>query len=213
MFASALGVSLTNAPERLRFTYSVESMEKGRTDAVDLTAVQRSSTIALQMHDQEIDVPVDPDAPNIFRLISDFYKIFDVREHGNDLIGFVAKDHHGSLNCRYDVFLVCPDAADEALHVQQLSFQVKYSVHAANGGVEKGEETVVVEAEAYWAPFNYVGPLHLHPTHRSLLAAEIVFLDRLADRGVNGLMHYEVYHDEVGRCSKFEIDGDEGKKR
>ena len=116
MFASALGVSLTNAPERLRFTYSVEFKEKGRTDAVDLTVAQRFHAGSSQMHGQEIDVPVDAGAPNAFRLVADFYKIFDVREHGNDLIGFVAKDHHGSPKCRYNAFLVCPDAAtNEAL--------------------------------------------------------------------------------------------------
>jgi hypothetical protein len=53
-------------------------------------------------------------------------------------------------------------------------------------------------------------PIIFTPTHRSLLAAEMVFLDRLADKGVNGLVRYELHHDEVGRCSEFELAEGEG---
>lgn len=205
LFASALGVTLANSHERLRFTYSVEFKEKGRTDAVDLTVAQRFFAGSMQLHGQEIDVPVDSGALNGLQLVADFYKIFDVREHGNNLIGFVATDHCGSQKCRYDAYLACAEPADKALQVQRLSFHVKYFLHSATGGIQAGEETVTVDAEAYWTQFNGVGPLRLHPTHRALLVAEMKFLDRLADRGLTNLVRYEVFHEEVGRCSEFEI--------
>src|ERR1044071_385294 len=205
MFASALGVTLPNPPESLRFTYSVEFREKGRAHEVDLTAAQRFSGGSVQLHGQEIDVPVDAGTPNTLRLVGDFYKIFDVREHGNNMIQFRAADPHGSPKCRYGVFLACSEPADETLQVQRLSFQIKYVVRSASGELQTREETVVVDAEAYWAPFNGVGPLHQCPTHRALLIAEMDILDRLTDRGVTSLVRYEVFHDEVGLCSEFAI--------
>lgn len=204
VLASAMDVTLSSLPERFRFTYSVEFKEQGRTDALDLTIAKRFSPGSLQLHDQDIDVSAGGGTPSALQLVTDFYKVFDVREHGNDLIYFVVTDGHGSPKCRYEAFLACPEPADEALEVQRLTYKVKYSVRAATGEIQAGEETVIVDAEAYWTRFNGVGPLRLCPTHRSLLVAEMEFLDRLADRGLTDLVRYEVFNDEVGRCSEFE---------
>jgi hypothetical protein len=203
VLASAMGVTLSCAPQRIRFTYSVECKEKGRTDPLDLTVAKRFSGGSLQLHEQEIDIPVDGGMPSGLQLVAGFYKIFDVREHGNNLISFGMTNGHGSQQCRYEVFLACAEPADEKLEVHRITYHVKFSMRVATGEIEAREETVVVDAEAYWTRFNGVGPLRLHPTYRSLLVAEMEFLDRLATRGLNDLVRYEVFNDEVGRCSEF----------
>jgi hypothetical protein len=141
----------------------------------------------MQLHEQEIDIPVGAGMPSGLQLVTDFYKVFDVREHGNDLICFAATDGHGSQKCGHDVFLACAEPADEELEVHRITYHVKFSMRVATGEIEASEETVVVDAEAYWTRFNGVGPLRLHPTYRSLLVAEMEFLDRLAARGLNDL--------------------------
>ena len=204
VLASAIGVTLSNAPDRVRFTYSVEVKERGRTDATDLTSAQRHESGSLQLHEQEIDVAAGPGAPNVMGMVAAFFSIFDVREHGNHLIEFRARRPNGSQVCRYRAFLACAEPADHTLEKRPLTFQVRYSVHARDGRTVAGEDTVVTEAETYWTQFNGIGPLHLHPTYRSLLVAEMEFLNRLIDRGIDGSLRYEVLNAEVGRCSEFE---------
>jgi len=102
--------------------------------------------------------------------------------------------------------VIAPRLCGDELQVQPQSFVVRYTTHSRDSEIQHQEETITVEAETYWKQYNGVGPLHLHPTYRSLLLAEMEFLDRLSVRGLGGLYRYEVFHDEMGRCSEFVVD-------
>lgn len=206
ILASAIGVTLDDSSDRVRFTYSVEMKERGRTDPVDLMTPMRYERGALQLHQQEIDITSEPSSWDVISLVASFYKVLDVREHGNHLIQFDIDGTSLSARCRYRVLLPCAEPGDDDLQVQPYSFQVRYSTRSPDGKIQCQEETITVEAETYWKQYNGVGPLHLHPTYRSLLLAEMEFLERLSARGLGGLSRYEVSHNEMGRCSEFVVD-------
>jgi len=206
ILASAIGVTLDESADRVRFTYSVEMKERGRNDPVDLMTPTRYERGSMQLHQQEIDIPSDPSSLDVLSLVASFYKAFDVREHGNHLIQFAADGINLSARCRYRVYLPCAEPGDDDLQVQPHSFQFRYTMRSSDGETQRQEETITVEAETYWKQYNGVGPLHLHPTCRSLLLAEMEFLERLSVRGLGGLSRYEVFHDEMCRCSEFVVD-------
>lgn len=204
ILASAIGVTLDDSSNRVRFTYSVELKECGRNEPVDLMTPKRYECGSMQRQ-QEIDIPSDPSSRDFLSLVASFYKAFDVREHGNNLIQFDVNENRLSARCHYRVFLPCAEPGDDDLQVQPHSFKVRYFTRSPEGEIQHKEETIAVEAETYWKQYNGVGPLHFHPTYRSLLLAEMEFLERLSSQGIVELFRYEVFHDEIGRCSEFVV--------
>jgi hypothetical protein len=203
--ASAIGVTVPGTPDRIRFIYSVEKKELGRTSGTDLTSPKRYGGESMGgVHEQEIDVAVEPSKATALDAVAAFYRIFDIREHGNHLIEFQAQGPTGSPVCRYEAHLVCGEPSDDRLEMNSLTFHFKYSFRAIDGGTALAEEIAINDAETYWSQFNDVGSLHLCPTYRSLMVAEMAFLTRLLDRGIS-LIRYEVFNEEVGRCSELTV--------
>jgi hypothetical protein len=206
LLASAIGVTLPSAGPMARFTYSVECKERGRTDAVNLTLAERFSGGSVQLHDQQIDVPTDNNRQSILRAIYDFYTVFDVREHGNHMISFDASSPIDSWICKYRAYLPCGEPADEKMEAHSLLFELAYALHHSDGQITRATEEVEIKGDTYLAQYNGVGPLHLHVTYRSLLIAEMEFIERLIDRGMDGALSYETRSRETGyRCSEFRV--------
>jgi hypothetical protein len=204
--ASAIGVTLPNAGPMARFTYSVEFKERGRTDAINLTHPQRFSGGSMGLHDQQIDVPTDNNRQSILRAIYEFYTLFDVREHGNHLFSFEASSPINSWRCKYRAYLPCAEPADEKIEAHSLLFEFEYVFRDSNGQLSKAVEGVEINGDTYLAQYNGVGPLHLHVTYRSLLVAEIEFIRRLIDRGIDEPVSYETRSRETDcRCSEFRV--------
>jgi hypothetical protein len=204
LLASAVGVTLPNSGDMARFSYSVESKEKGRTNAPNLTNPTRFSGGSMGLHEQHIHVPADTDQPSMLRAVRAFYSVFDVREHGNHLIGFEACDAVRLWKCTYRAYLPCGEPADGKIDTHSLLFEFEYSFRDSKGCVSIDTEQVEMDGDTYLAQFNGVGPLHLHATYRSLLLAEMEFIQRLIGKGINGLISYEARNRETGyRCSEF----------
>jgi hypothetical protein len=158
------------------------------------------------MHEKHIDVPAGGDS-HMLHALRDFYSVFDVREHGNHLTAFEMHDPVHSLSCTYRAFLPCAEPADAKIQVQTITFEFEYAFRGRDGGELKGTEHVEVDGHTYMAQYNFVGPLHLHVTYRSLLIAEMSFIQRLIDRGIAALISYETKSRETGfRCSEFQND-------
>jgi hypothetical protein len=204
LLSSAVGVTLPNSGDMIRFTYSVEVKEVGRTDATNLTNPTRyGGGSSMQMHEKHIDVPADSN-PLMLRAIRDFYTVFDVREHGNHLFSFEARDPAGVWGCTYRAYLPCAEPADDKIDPGKVMFEFDYAFRDRHGRVSKDTERIELDGDTYRAQYNGVGPLHLHVTYRSLLLAEMTFVQRLIDRGVDALISYDVKSRETRfRCSEF----------
>jgi len=204
LLSSAVGVTLPNFGDMVRFTYSQEMREKGRTHATNLTSPKRYSGGSVGLHGQQIDVPARNRHPSMLRAIQDFYTVFDVREHGNHLFSFEARDPAGAWGCTYRAYLPCAEPADDKIDPDKVVFEFAYAFRDPDGRVSKDTEHIELDGHTYQAQYNGVGPLHLHVTYRSLLLAEMTFVQRLIDRGVDALISYEVKSRETGfRCSEF----------
>jgi hypothetical protein len=209
LLASAIGVTLPNSEDKVRFTYSVECKEKGRTDANNLIAPTRFSGGSLQVAQQQIDVPTDSSHPQLLQLVRDFYSVFDVREQGNHLIGFEFRYPPRFCACKYRAYLPCPEPPDDELEAFPLTFEFEYAFLDQEKRVVKGNELIEIDGDTYLARFNGVGPAHRQPTYRSLLIAEMEFIRRAIEKGIDGILSYEAKSRELGyRCSEFKATGD-----
>jgi hypothetical protein len=207
LLSSAVGVTLPNSGDMVRFTYSQELKEVGRTDATNLTNPTRyGGASSMQMHEKHIDVPADSGPPRMLLAIRDFYTVFDVREHGNHLFSFEARDPADAWNCSYRAYLPCAEPADDKIDPRTVVFEFEYAFHDRDGRVSHATESVELDGHTYQAQYNGVGPLHVHETYRSLLIAEMTFIQRLIDRGFDALISYEVKSRETEcRCSEFNV--------
>lgn len=203
LLASAIGVTLPASQQTIRFTYSVESKEKGRTDPRNLVVPERfGGHSSLQLHEQQIDIPTNGGPAALLQAISDFYSVFDIREQGNHLISFDATDRASSLY-EYRAYLPCAEPPDEQIAPFPLVFEFVYTATKEGRALQEAVQ-IRIDGHAYWASFNGVGPLHLHPTYRSLLIAEMEFLHRLMHEGVTDLLSYETRSmNMVYRCSEL----------
>ena len=207
LLASAIGVTLPSLKNAKRFVYSTEKKEVGRTDAVNLTAPERFKAGSVQFHEQEIDIPEKEDQPGILHAINDFYRVFDIREHGNHLFTFKVYGDNppGFLLCEYKAFLECNEPGDDKIEESSVLFEFAYSFFDQDKRIMQDTEVIEFEGHTYMAPNNAVGELHSRHTHRSLLIAEMEFIQRLTARGINELISYECWTREPAYpCSLFE---------
>jgi hypothetical protein len=73
-FASALGITLPGRGDSVRFTYSVEIKEKGRSAATDLVNPKRfEGGSSVGLHQQEIDIATPQSGARILEAIRDFF--------------------------------------------------------------------------------------------------------------------------------------------
>lgn len=209
LLSSAVGVTLPNSGEMIRFTYSQEVKEVGRTDATNLTNSTRyGGGSSMQAHEKHIDVPADRGPLRILLAIRDFYTVFDVREHGNHLFSFKARDPADAWSCSYRAHLPCAEPSDDKIDAQSVAFDFTYSFRDRDGRVLHAKECIELDGHTYPAQYNGHGPLHLHGTYRSLLIAEMTFIQGLIGKGFDELISYEATSRESGyRCSEFKVTG------
>ncbi len=207
LLSSAVGVTLPNAGDMVRFTYSQEVKEIGRTDTTNLTNPKRyGGGSSMGMREKHIDVPAVSGPLRMLPALRDFYAVFDVREHGNHLFSFEARDPADEWSCAYRAYLPCAEPADDKIVPYRVMFEFEYALYDHDGRVFEDTERVELDGHTYQAQYNGVGPLHLHVAYRSLLVAEMTFIQRLIDRGFDALISYEVRSRETGfRCSEFRM--------
>jgi hypothetical protein len=207
LFAAAMGVTLPSSGDKFRFTYSVEVKEKGRVDPQNLMNSQRFQGGSLQVHQQEIDIVTNRGAC-LLTALSDFYKVFDVREQGNHLIQYHARllPEETSI-CDYRAYLACAEPPDAELEVLPVEFRFEYFFASGNGQVRSSIDAVAFEdGDTYVARINGVGPPQRYPTYRSLVLAEMEFIHRLIENRMERLVSYECVSRELGyRVSMFSV--------
>ena len=138
--------------------------------------------------------------------INDFYRVFDIREHGNHLIVFKVYGDNppGSLLCEYGAFLACGEPGDDKIEESSVLFEFQYSFFDQDKRIMQDTEVIEFEGHTYMAPNNGVGKLYRQHTHRSLLIAEMEFIQRLIAKGINELISYECWTREPAYpCSLF----------
>lgn len=207
LFASAMGITLPRSGDSLRFTYSVEIKENGRRDAKNLINPQRFQGGSMQIHQQEIDIPVPQGGAGILEAIREFFCVFDIREQGNHLFGFKARlQSSGALMGEYRATLACAEPADNTIKDFPVTFEFQYTVVDENDRVATGSELIVLDGHTYVQKINFVGPLQRFPAYRSLLLAEMKFVWRLVEKGVKRLVAYDCVSRDLGyRVSAFSV--------
>jgi hypothetical protein len=137
--------------------------------------------------------------------LSDFYKVFDVREQGDHLIQYEAhRLPEETPTSRYRAYLPCPEPADEELEASSVEFHFQYRFVNDSGQVTSDSDLVALDGHTYVAKINGVGAPHRYPTYRSLLLAEMEFIRRLVENQIKRLVSYECVSRELGyRVSTF----------
>jgi hypothetical protein len=204
LLAAAMGVTLPSSGDKFRFTYSVEVKEIGRVDPQNLMNSQRFQRGSPQVHGREIDIVTNPGA-GLLTALSDFYKVFDVREQGDHLIRYEARRLlEETPTSRYRAYLPYPEPADEKLEASSVEFHFQYRFVNDNGQVTSDSDLVALDGHTYVAKINGVGAPHRYPTYRSLLLAEMEFIRRLVENQTKRLVSYECVSRELGyRVSTF----------
>ena len=201
-----MGVTLPSSGDKIRFTYSVEVKEKGRVDPQNPMNSQRFQAGSLQVHQQEIDIVTNRVA-RLLTALSNFYKVFDVREQGNHLIQYRA--HllpERTVVCEYRAYLACAEPPDENVEVSPVGFRFEYCFTDGGGQVRSDSDLVAFDGHTYVAKINGVGPPQRYPTYRSLLLAEMAFIRRLVESHTERLVSFECVSRELGyRVSTFSV--------
>jgi len=205
--AAAMGVTLANSGEKLRFTYSVEVKEKGRVSTPNLMRSRRFNGGSLQLHEQEIDIVLSTDRCDISVALRDFYATFDIREQGNHLMQFQAHLHpQGTSICGYRAYLACAEPSDERIEASRVAFRFRSSYIDNEGREVSSSELIEIDGYTYLANVSGTGPLRRYPTYRSLLSAEMKFIQRMIENRVKKLHSYECVSQELGeRLSAFSV--------
>lgn len=210
LLASAIGVSMPNLGDTVSFVYSVEKKEIGRSDPGNLVEPKRSGGISVQVHGQQINIPLKAACNSMLNVLLDFYRVFDIREHGNHLVGFTATGDRlcNSSKFEYRAYLPVPEPKDDEIEEYSVAFSFQYSFLDQNGRILSDNEFVELNGHTYLNSDNGVGALRRRPTYRSLLIAEMEFVQRLSAMDIRCLLSYECTSRELGyRCSEFKERG------
>lgn len=197
--ASAIGVTLPNSGPLKRFVYSVEKKEVGRNDPTNLTNPKRFSNSSVQLHSQEIDV-VSGDDASILQAVYDFLRIFDLREHGNHLIGYkiLGSGLEGGPEWEYRTYLPCDELAYDMIESQPVRFKYECSLLNQDGQLFNDSEIITFDGYPYLTRNNSVGALCRRPAYRSLLEAEMIFIQRLLAKPPTTLISHECWEELSG---------------
>jgi len=206
LLASAIGVTMPNLGDTVSFVYSVEKKEIGRSDSMNLVNSKRNGGISVQMHEQQINIPLKNGCDSILDVMCDFYRVFDIREHGNHLITLAVNGDNlrNSTSYKYRAYLPAAEPKDDEIDEFRVAFAFEYSFLNQNGNVFNDSEVIEFDGYAYLSGDNGVGELRRRPTYRSLLVAEMEFVQRLFSKDIKCLLSYDCKSRELGyRCSEF----------
>lgn len=205
LLSSAVGVTLPGAGYPVRFVYSVEFRERGRTDPIDLSTSSRFGSGG-GSSGLTIDLPEKVGAGGPVRAIATFYQLFDIREHGNELRSFESSFGSPAWNIRYRAFLATGEPADEKLEPRRLRFRFRVAEKRDDAHTLTAVEMVEIDGLAYMSRWNGAGPLRINPCLRTLLSAEMEFIRRLSASQHEMPLEIECVEEESEcPCSRFLI--------
>ena len=208
LLAAAIGVSMPTLGDTVSFDYSVEKKESGRSNTKNLVESKRNGGYSFQMHGQQIKIPLKVDCVSIIEVMHDFYRVFDIKEHGNHLISFTVNGDNwcNSTIYKYRAYLPVAEPKDAEIEEYRTAFSFDYSFLNPNGGISNDTEIIELDGHTYLQTDNRVGELRRRPTYRSLLIAEMEFVQRLYDKDRKRLVFYECKSRILNfLCSEFKM--------
>ncbi|TWB42588.1 hypothetical protein [Nitrospirillum pindoramense] len=207
LLASALGTSFPEGTERVYFCYSVERREVGRTHRQNLM-LKRQIGHGAQVHQQMISIPIVDGKNDALNFIRQFYRIFDVREHGNHLIGFRIQRIPDINGIEFDYMLTLPShqPSDKDMEIKELSFEFSYEYLDDGDSLHRLIKSITLRGATYYSGSPGDNRRFLTPSRGMLHGAEMAFLDYLSEMKVRNLKSYICSCPEINRrCSEFNM--------
>ncbi len=206
LLASAIGVTLPTTQQSIMFSYSVEKRAFGRVHPENLMFVERSKSGSVQIHGQEISVPIDNDRNSLVENIKTFYQILDVREHENFLIlfNFSLGINGNKYRYQYRSCVPCSETSLPLIESKNIIFTFDYEFIDNLGLPDRAIEEINIDGYMYFSGNIGSEKKCATPSSYSITEAELRFFSLLTERDVKIITSFICSCHEMGwRCSEL----------